>query len=107
MPDTHTITLPIPDNCLGQTRGNWQKKARISKQMRNDAALLAVSLRPLKFRPRALIHYGFYWPDYTQRDEANYIHNCKPYVDGLVDAGLIPGDHWRVLSTDGAHSELD
>lgn len=25
------------------------------------------------------------------------IQQCKPYIDGIVDSGLIAGDHWEVL----------
>jgi hypothetical protein len=24
------------------------------------------------------------------------VHLCKAYVDGLVDAGAIEGDHWQI-----------
>ncbi len=25
---------------------------------------------------------------------------CKPYIDGVVDAKMISGDHWEVLEVD-------
>ena len=33
-----------------------------------------------------------------RRDAANLVQSCKPLVDGVVDSGLISGDHWEVLA---------
>jgi len=48
---------------------------------------------------RAIVQYEFFVPDRGRRDEGNLIYQCKPLVDGCVDAGIIAGDHWQVLST--------
>lgn len=41
--------------------------------------------------------YRFSVPDRRRRDMANMVQACKPIIDGVVDSGLIQGDHWEVL----------
>jgi hypothetical protein len=50
---------------------------------------------------RAAVHYRFEFPDRRRRDAANYIQACKPYIDGIVDSGLIVDDCWERLSIGG------
>lgn len=92
-----TIRLPLPSSDLTAQRnvGHWAK-ASATKRHRAWARLAALKHRGVHM-PRARITYRFYFPDRRARDTANYIYRCKPYVDGIVDAGLIPDDKWTVL----------
>ena len=104
-----TITLDLPDSRLhAHAKGGWRAKRPAVKSARGLAHMIAIRDRGAFRRPdRATIHYAFFVPDNRQRDEANLIQMCKPYVDGLCDAGLIVGDHWQVLSTGGVSVEID
>jgi hypothetical protein len=53
------------------------------------------------------VRYFFRVPDRRRRDAANMVQQCKPYVDGIVDAGLITGDHWEALRIVGAGVMID
>ena len=95
------IDLPWPGALSAQNRSNWRGKAKPIADLRFSAKMLALeatdSSRP-NFE-RAIVHYEFFVPDDRQRDEGNLIYQCKPLIDGCVDAGIIAGDHWQVLST--------
>jgi hypothetical protein len=68
--------------------------------MRELAHILAKQAIAEHGKPKANIvgvRYLFRVPDRRRRDAANMIQQCKPYVDGIVDSGLISGDHWEVL----------
>jgi len=49
----------------------------------------------------------FFVPDRRRRDEANLIQSCKPAIDGVVDAGVIEGDHWEKLTTGSVRVSID
>lgn len=98
-----------PDLTLsGNYRGHSRAKASKIKTLRSLAKLLCLNQRD---RPRgwkrATVVYEFYFSDDRKRDEANCIEALKPAIDGCQDAGIIPGDHWQVLSTKGVRSEID
>ncbi|MEZ6097278.1 MAG: hypothetical protein R3C03_24145 [Pirellulaceae bacterium] len=46
--------------------------------------------------PACQIQFRFFVPDNRPRDTCNLIQQEKPTIDGIVDSGLIPGDHWQV-----------
>ena len=94
-----SIDLPTP---LGHAhnKGHWRFKARPIRAMRELACILAKQAIVEHGRPKAdvvEVRYLFRVPDRRRRDAANMIQQCKPYIDGIVDSGLIPGDHWEVL----------
>ena len=43
-----------------------------------------------------VINYTFFVEDMRQRDRANMIQQCKALIDGVVDSGVIEGDHWEI-----------
>lgn len=90
---------------FAHNKGHWSTKKRKIKTMRElaQATTLAAQVDPLG---KAGVHYNFWFPDRRVRDEANYIHACKPYLDGIVDAGLINDDRWLDLSTLGVTSKI-
>lgn len=48
------------------------------------------------------VTYRFLLPNARRRDVANLVAACKPYIDGIVDAGVLPDDSWRYLWIDAA-----
>lgn len=105
-----TIELPLPNTAkLSHNVNRSRAKDILVKGMRELAMAegLRVRGRDLGMSEGASVIYCFYFPDNRVRDEANYIHACKPYMDGLVDSGLIGDDRWQLLSTRGVESEID
>jgi hypothetical protein len=105
------IELPwISSKLHAHAKGHWRSKTEATKDARTHAKLTAMNLLNRKQVSRidgpAQVLYRFYIPDMRQRDEANMIQACKPYIDGIADAGAILGDHWNVLSTAGVVVEL-
>ncbi len=105
-----SIELPLPNTAkLSHNVNRSRAKDILVKGMRELAMAegLRVRGRDLGMSEGASVIYCFYFPDNRVRDEANYIHACKPYMDGLVDAGLIADDRWQFLSTKGVESSID
>lgn len=96
------IILPTPEKGLNaHNKGHWRAKAKLVKARREHARFLTLAaMRKAGVDGNwelAKVHYTFYVPDNVQRDRANLIQQEKPSIDGVVDAGLIIGDHWQVL----------
>jgi hypothetical protein len=103
-----TITLPLPPRALhAHTTGHWWAKSAPTKKARKEAANIASAYRRQRIEGRAVVSYDFYWPDRRRRDNANAIQSCKAYMDGIVDTGIIEGDHWEVLELGHGRSHVD
>ena len=110
MPRTITLEFPIPDMQKSSIHGNGNRfaKAKTIKQLRGGATWTVLNkYNGVRLGNRCLISYRFYVPDKRRRDEANMIQACKPFIDGIVDAKLISGDHWEVLSIIGVETKVD
>ena len=95
--DAATITLPPADAQLNaHAKGHWRAKAKATAEQRALARILAKQ-QPVTIPGRCRVHYEFYVPDRRRRDAANLVQSCKAAIDGVVDAGVIKGDHWEVL----------
>lgn len=92
------ITCPIDKRLHAHAKGHWREKATATKDARQLARLLALSRSNRAIGGKAIVDYLFFVPDKRLRDAANLVQSCKPLVDGVVDAGLIQGDHWEVLA---------
>lgn len=106
------IVLPwISSKLHAHAKGHWRQKADATASARKDAHLTALDMlnrkQAEKIKGRSVIEYYFFVPDLIRRDAANMVQGCKPYVDGIVDAGLIEGDHWAKLVHGGVAVELD
>lgn len=42
------------------------------------------------------VTYRFFVADNRRRDEVNMMQQCKPYIDGVVDAMIIEDDRWQL-----------
>ncbi len=94
-----TIRCAIDPRLHAHSKGGWFQKARATKTARAMAKLLAMDSGNKPIKGKARVDYTFFVPDRRRRDEANLVQAAKPLIDGVVDAGMISGDHWEVLST--------
>lgn len=87
-------TMPLsfgrPPLSMNQ-RMHWAKKARITRELRHEAAVRARSMRLGPYRHITVtLHYQ---PrDNRRRDADNLVPSLKALCDGLVDAHLVPDD---------------
>jgi crossover junction endodeoxyribonuclease RusA len=90
-----TVTLTVYDPGCGfinlNERMHWRVKARLTKQWRTAAALVATA-DPTPQLQRAHILVTFHKNNSRKYDVHNLLPTVKAAVDGLVDAGVIPDD---------------
>lgn len=94
------ITVPIDKALHAHNSGGWRTKAAAVKAARTLGRLLASQAPNRAIKGRAIVRYTFIVPDRHRRDTVNLMQSCKPYIDGVVDAKMISGDHWEVLDVD-------
>lgn len=102
-----TITLPFEARNHSHNKGHWRAKAPLVRTMRQQAYLIAKTSGCKPIMGKHTISYRFYFPDNIRRDAANYVQSCKPYIDGIVQSGLIEGDHWQISSIGSVTCEID
>jgi hypothetical protein len=93
------IELPYPSKINSHNKGHWATKSSAIAKMRHQAKLAAIDAMNRSGKRFVGSHQISYWfsvKDNRRRDRANMIQQCKPYIDGIVDAGLIAGDHWQI-----------
>lgn len=98
-----TITLPSlpPVELSPNYRGHWSARHRATRTAQ-DAVIAAVFEAAPRFATpleRAEITVRFLWPDSRRRDMDNFVARAKPYLDGLVVAGVLADDstnHCRI-----------
>lgn len=99
---TITLSLPLPPYVLsGHAKGHWRGKAEATRKMRHHAHMEATRLRLLhetRTMTLAIVSMQFYLSSRRRRDALNLANGCKPYIDGVVDAGIIDDDDWKTLS---------
>lgn len=95
------IDLPWPSPKLhAHAKGTWRVKAKATKDARLLAGYVAKQ-EGVKIAGRATVEYVFYVGDKRKRDEVNMMQACKAYLDGCIDAGVVEGDDWMTLHTQG------
>ena len=79
-------------------RTHWSNRAGVEAMAREEARLLAIHSRVPRLELELVeVEYIFTLPDKHSRDLDNLAGACKPWLDGLVDAGiLIKDDCWHV-----------
>ena len=99
------IALPFPSG-HAHNKGHWRTKLAGIKAMKENAYYVAKQSGVVIWG-RHLITYYFWMPDNRARDIANLVQQCKPYVDGIVQAGTIEDDNWRLHQIAGAFGSVD
>lgn len=92
-----TITLPLPPRELSPnytvgSRGGRLGKAAKIKAYRQNAMMVARSIRPAHPYVRASVQCVFIFKDKRRRDTDNLLASMKPAFDGLADAELVKND---------------
>jgi hypothetical protein len=104
------IELPYPDEVHSHNKGHWATKTRGVKEMRQTAKLVAIDAMNRGVKPiagRHKINYFFSVKDNRRRDRANMLQQCKAYIDGIVESGLIEGDHWQISELGSVEVRID
>jgi hypothetical protein len=104
------IKLPYPDKVHSHNKGHWSAKTNAVKTMRHAAKLVALDAINRGAKPIAGKHkisYLFFVKDNRRRDRANMVQQCKAYIDGIVESGLIEGDHWQVSELGAVEVRID
>lgn len=102
-----TITLSLPPAVLtAHDNGHWRTRSRTKTRCREVAAWTAKEHAKHAMK-KAEVEIDFYFPDLRRRDALNYAQMCKPYIDGIVDAGIIPDDDWLTLRVGRITGHLD
>lgn len=73
-------------------RMHWAPKARLTKEVREKARLVAAAARLPKGLDRVEVWIEVTPRDRRRRDPANWMPTQKAMIDGLVDYGLVPDD---------------
>lgn len=91
------LELPIPSaDIAGNNRVHHMNRYKASRDATTDAKLVAstATFPPGGITPARL---RIDWYGWTLPDWDNAIARCKPYIDGIVLAGIIPDDSPRHL----------
>lgn len=101
----YSIDLPLPSSKLiNHNNGSYKSKIGLTKKHRLAAKLAAANCPQFK---AAKIHIEIRYPDGRLRDALNTQSACKAYIDGFVDAGLIPDDNFKYLRAGSWTADID
>lgn len=96
MTEVHIIRLPWPSSDLTpHAKGGWKKKARATKEARNQAWAAAMEKPRVPCVPDAVI-FVEYWPKAYRGDVHNMHGRMKAYIDGIADAMGCDDSKFRV-----------
>lgn len=102
-----TIILPLPPRELhAHAKGSWKPKSAATRTCRSMAYAKALEAGAPRFL-RGTLSVRFYWPNMLRRDTFNAVSSIKPYIDGIVDAGVLPDDCWTIMEIGAVTSTLD
>jgi len=84
----------LPDPMLSPNkRPHWRKKHKHASLAKEEAMLRAIKAgRPMNPYEKSHITVTFVAKDKRRRDPDNLIASMKPYIDGIVRAGVIKDD---------------
>ncbi|MFE6639585.1 hypothetical protein ACFVFT_38275 [Streptomyces tendae] len=94
-----TLLMPyVTEMLTSNQRLHHMAKHRIRKQLRADAAGMAMAKRLPRLERAAIFYVLHPRPLSRKRDPGNWADTAKHYVDGLVvDGGLLPDDNHEFL----------
>ncbi len=100
---TLVLRLPLPPKELSPNAGkkwNVHKINRITQKAQSDTIAYVREQMPRGVPlEQATVTMTFVVPDRRDRDKDNFIAAAKPYLDGLVKAGVIMDDNWKRINT--------
>lgn len=88
----HSIRLPYTRPPLSlNDRGHWAKKARATRDVRRDVALVLRAAR-IPAVSRVSVQLVYVPRDNRRRDTDNLVATLKAVADAVVDVGVVPDD---------------
>ena len=83
--------LPNPQLSPNRLRSlHWTDRSKLMRTAREEVGWLAKSQwKDQKPMMKARLSYEFFIKDRRKRDVDNLLAACKPFTDGLIDAGVI------------------
>ncbi|HEY9371505.1 hypothetical protein [Streptomyces sp.] len=93
----HILTIDYPTTSLllnSNDRGHWRKTRDRELYWKERGVIAARGLDQL---PRAQIDAWFRFPTNHRRDVVNLYPTIKSWIDGAVQAGILPDDSDRYL----------
>lgn len=103
------VSLPYRELSSNGNKGSWRRKAAMTREYREEVAILAAAADVWFEPPRRVkvtLEYGIKGGRaigrYQPRDEANAIDAFKAGYDGLVDAGIAISDAAKHMAIGGA-----
>ena len=106
---TTTLILPWkrpPLTSNEAKRGTGRGHARVVREIRWTVGMLAKSQK-VGSHPRSDVLITWWAPDMIHRDSGSLSPTLKAAIDGLVDAGVWPGDHFEWVRTESCRVDLD
>lgn len=89
----YSIPLPWVNPPLSlNDRMNRYARARVTREVRGDAQLLAKSYRVERGAGHVVVELHYQPCTRRRRDTDNLVATLKPICDGLVDAGVVADD---------------
>lgn len=93
-----SMELPLPDPDLSpNSRVHYQERARATRDAKEEVIVAVLEKGRPKPLDRATVTVTFVVPNKRRRDKGNLIASAKPYLDGLVTAGVITDDNWQAI----------
>lgn len=94
-------------------RLHWAKKAKLTRQVRQDAAHISLAwawanARPGKYPIPGPVVVTLVWEvaDRRRRDVGASGPTLKAWIDGMVDGGLLAGDHNPIVTEERLRIEV-
>lgn len=93
------LTVIFPTTALlamnHERRMHYHQRAKVVAAIRTEVAQAAADITPCA--GPVTITARFQWATNQRRDTSNWFPTVKAAVDGLVDAGVLPGDHDTIV----------
>jgi len=96
------IELPWPPRALWpNARGHWTRKAKASKQYREDATLTCIMQRVPNMAAPVTARITFCPPDRRARDLDNMLSAIKAGIDAIASRIAVDDQHWHMTIARG------
>ena len=92
MAGTRLIIPELPSGVTLNARSHWGRRHTAARDMRAQVINLAVAQELVAVEPPVEVQLLFRLPTRQPRDLDNLVAAAKPWIDGLVDAGVLPAD---------------
>lgn len=96
------VSPPLRSN----DRMHWRRKAELTKSIRAGAWILTNVQHLPKIRGPVRVVFVWTVTDNRRRDAGASAPTSKAALDGIVDSGLLPGDHSTIVTSESYRIEV-